>query len=381
MDHYSPLLKKSGLKLKNILLWSLVLLILASPAIPAAQIHPEVRLKDLGRMEGVRSNQLAGMGLVMGLQGTGDKGDLVIAMLGNLTQNFGISINRNDLKSKNAAVVTVTCELPPFARNGEKIDVTVSAVGDAKSLEGGILLQTPLKAANGNIYAVAQGPIFIGGFSASASGSSLSKNISTTGRIPGGALVERETSWNSGNGETIRFLLREPDFTTADRVARVLNARFGSVAYASDAGCVEIKIPQTFKGRTPHFIAELEILKITPDTIARVVINERTGTVAMGGNVKISEVAVAHGNLTVTIATQKGVSQPQPFSEGETVILEQSLITAEEERGSLAHLEASATVEDVVKSLNALGATPRDIITILQAIDRAGALQGELVIL
>lgn len=370
----------SSSRIRNILLCSVVLVLALTCAAAAAQV-PQVRLKDLGRMEGVRSNQLVGMGLVMGLQGTGDKGDLVTAMLGNLTQNFGVAMDRDDLKSKNAAVVTVTCQLPPFARSGETIDVTVSAIGSAKSLEGGVLLQTPLKAANGNVYAVAQGPVSIGGFSAGASGSSVSKNISTTGRIPGGAIVERETSWNSGDGQTIRFLLREPDFTTADRVSKALNDRFGSVAYATDAGCVEIRIPPNFRGRTAHFIAALEKLEISPDTIARVVVNERTGTVAMGGNVRISEVAVAHGNLTVTIATQKGVSQPQPFSRGETVTLEQSLVTAEEESGSLSRMEASATVDDVVKSLNALGATPRDIITILQAIDRAGALHGELVIL
>lgn len=368
--------------LRKTMIWAGLFLLLAVHAAAASSgIHPEVRLKDIGRMEGVRSNQLVGMGLVLGLQGTGDKGDLVLAMLGNLAQNFGVVMDRDDLKTKNAAVVTVTCELPPFARSGEKVDVTISAVGEAKSLEGGVLLQTPLKSAGGEVYAVAQGPVSIGGFSAGASGSRLSKNISTTGRIPGGALVERETTWDSGKGDIIRFLLRDPDFTTADRITRVLNDRFGPVASAADAGCVEIRIPPSFRGKTSHFIAALEKLEITPDTIARVVINERTGTVAMGGDVKISEVAVAHGNLTVTIATQNGVSQPQPFSGGDTVELQQSTITAEEENGSLARLETSATVDDVVKSLNTLGATPRDIITILQAIDKAGALHGELVII
>jgi len=192
-----------------------------------AQVYPEVRLKDIGRIEGVRSNQLVGMGLVIGLQGTGDKGDLVLAMLGNLVDNFGISIDRDDLKSKNTAVVTVTCELPPFVRNGDRIDVTVSSVGDAKSLEGGVLLQTPLKAANGGVYAVAQGPITIGGFSAGGAGSSVSKNFSTTGRIPGGAIVERETSWEIDDAGKIRFFLSKPDFTTADRVARAINKNYG----------------------------------------------------------------------------------------------------------------------------------------------------------
>ncbi len=380
MDIYSNLKKNKKRRSGRIILFLLFLFICSFPVKAYSQVHPEVRLKDLGRIGGVRSNQLVGMGLVVGLQGTGDRGDLVLAMLGNLVENFGISMSRDDLRSKNAAVVTVICKLPPFARNGENIDVTVSAAGDAKSLEGGVLLQTPLKAATGDVYAVAQGPLSIGGFSAGSSGSRLSKNISTTGRIPNGAIVERETAWETDQ-DMIRFLLRKPDFTTANRVVSALNQRYGAVAYATDAGCVEIRIPPQFRRRTSRFIADLEGLYIRPDTVARVVVNERTGTVAMGGDVKISEVAVAHGNLTVSIRVQKAVSQPEPFSGGITVPLEQASITAEEERGSLAHLETSATIDDVVKSLNTLGATPRDIITILQAIDNAGALQGELIVM
>lgn len=345
------------------------------------QVHPEVRLKDLGRFEGVRPNQLVGMGLVMGLQGTGDKGELVIAMLGNMVENFGISMSRNDLKSKNAAVVTITCELPAFARNGEQIDVTVSAMGDAKSLEGGVLLQTPLKAANGSVYAVAQGAVSIGGFSAGGAGSSLAKNVSTTGLIPNGAIVERETSWDGGNGSQIRFFLKRPDFTTADRVANILNQSYGSIATVSDAGCIDISIPAQFRGKASAFIASSESLRVRPDALARIVVNERTGTVTIGGDVRISEVVVAHGNLTVSVGVDKFVSQPAPLSPGETTVIETATITAEEEKGSLALLETTTTVDDVVKSLNALGATPRDIITILQAIDKAGALQGELIVM
>lgn len=360
-----------------------VLALLAADARNPAwgQVHPEVRLKDLGRFEGVRTNQLVGMGLVMGLQGTGDKGDLVLAMLGNLAENFGISMNRDDLKSKNTAVVTVTCELPAFVRNGEQIDVTVSALGDAKSLEGGVLLQTPLKAANGSVYAVAQGAVSIGGFSAGTAGSGLAKNISTTGRIPNGAIVERETSWDAGEGGRIRFFLRQPDFTTAERVALVLNQSYGSIATVSDAGCIEISLPAKFRDSTSGFIASVESLRVRPDALARVVVNERTGTVTIGGDVRISEVVVSHGNLTVSVETDKYISQPAPRSFGETTVVETATITAEEEKGSLALLETTSTVDDVVKSLNALGATPRDIITILQAIDKAGALQGELVIM
>jgi len=376
-------LMKSFVKSYKMLCFVIVsLFLLAFCSTGYAQVYPEVRLKDIGRIEGVRSNQLVGMGLVIGLQGTGDKGDLVLAMLGNLVENFGISIDRKDLKSKNTAVVTVTCELPPFVRNGDRIDVTVSSAGDAKSLEGGVLLQTPLKAANGAVYAVAQGPITIGGFSAGGAGSSVSKNFSTTGRIPGGAIVERETNWEIDNAGKIRFFLSKPDFTTADRVARAINKNYGyAIAQAKDAGCVEITVPPQYRGKLTPFIASLESVKVTPDSVAKVVINERTGTIVIGGDVKIAEVAVAHGNLTVTIKGSKAVSQPEPFSFGETAITNQAEVAAEEEPGSMTVMKTSATVDDVVRSLNALGATPRDIITILQAIDQAGALQGELVIM
>ncbi len=347
----------------------------------AAQVHPMTRLKDIGRFEGVRPNQLVGMGLVMGLQGTGDRGDLVEAMLGNLMENFGITMSRSDLRSRNAAVVNVTCELPPFVRAGEQIDVTVSAAGDAKSLEGGVLLQTPLKAANGQVYAVAQGPLSIGGFSAEAAGSRVSKNMTNTARIPNGAIVERETSWQAGSGDSIRFFLRRPDFTTADRVASRINDRYGPIAVVTDAGCVEMRLPAEYGGNPARFIAAVETVEVRPDALARVVVNERTGTVTMGGNVRISEVAVAHGNLTVTVKARPLVSQPEPFSLGETVTGERATIAAEEEQGHLTRMESTATVQDVVESLNTLGATPRDIITILQAIDQAGALQGELVVM
>lgn len=340
----------------------------------------EVRLKDIGRIEGARPNQLVGLGLVVGLQGTGDKGELVSAMLGNFTRNFGVAVDRKDLKSKNVAVVSVTCELPPFVREGERVDVTLSAVGDAKSLQGGVLLQTPLKAANGNVYAVAQGAVSLGGFSAGKGGSGVAKNISTTGRIPGGALVERATSFDIGDGRTIRFLLRNPDFTTASRVTEALNRKYGNVALLKDAGCVEITVPERFAGDPSTFVASMEGLSVSPDTAARVVVNERTGTVAIGGQVRILEVAVAHGNLTVSVKAAKTVSQPSPLSGGKTVPIQTAEISAQEDANRIMKLESSATVDDVVQSLNRLGATPRDIITILQAIDQAGALQGELIL-
>jgi len=365
------LAKKGGL-----LLFSLIGFFLLS----AGSASCEVRLKDIGRIEGARPNQLVGMGLVVGLQGTGDKGELVSAMLGNFARNFGVAIDRKDLKSKNVAVVSVTCEMPPFVRDGERVDVTLSALGDAKSLQGGVLLQTPLKAANGNVYAVAQGPVSLGGFSAEKGGSGVAKNISTTGRIPGGALVERETSFEMGNGGRIRFFLKNPDFTTASRVSEVLNRTFGNVASVKDAGCVEISVPERFSGDLSAFVASMEGLPVRPDTAARVVVNERTGTVAIGGQVRILEVAVAHGNLTVSVKGSKSVSQPLPFSGGKTVPVQTAEISAQEEASRITKIESSATVDDVVQSLNRLGASPRDIISILQAIDQAGALQGELIL-
>ncbi|MFP4482582.1 MAG: flagellar basal body P-ring protein FlgI [Thermovirgaceae bacterium] len=379
-DHQRRQSKRSTIHFCAVILC--VALCISAFALPAeARVHPMTRLKDIGRFEGVRPNQLVGMGLVMGLQGTGDRGDLVEAMLGNLMENFGITLSRSDLRSRNAAVVNVTCELPPFVRAGEQIDVTVSAAGDAKSLEGGVLLQTPLKAANGQVYAVAQGPLSIGGFSAEAAGSRVSKNMTNTARIPNGAIVEQETSWQAGSGDAIRFFLRRPDFTTADRVASRINDMYGPIAVVTDAGCIEMRLPAEYGGNPSRFIAAVETFEVRPDALARVVVNERTGTVTMGGNVRISEVAVAHGNLTVSIEAEPEVSQPDPFSLGETVEGERATIEAEEDEGHLTRMESTATVEDVVESLNALGATPRDIITILQAIDQAGALQGELVVM
>ncbi|MFA0888283.1 MAG: flagellar basal body P-ring protein FlgI [Synergistales bacterium] len=356
------------------LLWSAVLLFSAGCA------SGEIRLKDIGRIEGSRPNQLVGMGLVVGLQGTGDKGELVTAMLGNLARNFGIVLDRKDLKSKNVAVVTVTCELPPFVKSGERVDVTLGAVGDAKSLQGGVLLQTPLKAANGSVYAAAQGSVSLGGYSTGKGGSGIAKNISTTGRIPGGALVERETSCEIGKDGKVRFFLRTPDFTTASRVQEVLNRAYGNVAGVRDAGCVEITVPDRFAGDPSAFVASMEGLQVRPDAAARVIVNERAGTVAIGGHVRILEVAVAHGNLTVSVKAAKTVSQPAPLSGGKTVPVQTAEISAQEEANRVMRIESSSTVEDVVKSLNSLGATPRDIITILQAIDQAGALQGELII-
>lgn len=347
----------------------------------AEELHPDVRVKDLVNVEGVRPNQLIGMGLVVGLQGTGDKGDLALRMMQNMARQFGVAVDTKAIKSKNAAVVTVTCELPAFARPGQTVDVGVSAMGDAKSLQGGVLLQTPLQAADGKVYAVAQGPLLVGGFAAGGQGAQVTKNITTTGRVAGGAIVERDVPMAFAEGGRITLLLRNPDFTTAQRVAEALNRQYGNIAAPVDATRVAVVVPPAFGTNPTQFLAEVEGLRVRPDTVARVVVNERSGTVVMGGDVRIGSVAVAHGNLTVRVQERQDVSQPQPFSRGETTVTTQTDVSVQEQPGQLLTLPAATSVNDLVKSMNGVGASPRDIIAILQAIQQAGALHGELVVM
>lgn len=347
-----------------------------------AATQPLVRLKDVVTVEGVRENQLVGMGLVVGLQGTGDKSRMAMQMMSNMSQNFGVNIDPAAVRSKNAAVVSVTCQLSPFLAPGQNTDVIVSAMGDAKSLEGGVLLQTPLKAANGQVYAVAQGPLTIGGWAQTgASGSTEKKNIVTVGRVPNGAIVEQGVPMSFTPQGNISLLLRQYDFTTAQRVASAINAKFGNVAHAVDGGRVNVNLPSDYRNSPSAFIASLEGMSIRPDAVARVVVNERTGTIVMGGNVRIGNVAVSHGSLMVSVQESPQASQPEPFSRrGDTVVTPQSQVDVQENAGQLVELPASSTVADLVTAINAVGAKPRDLIAILQAMDAAGALHGELVI-
>ncbi len=344
-------------------------------------VNPQVRIKDLADVDGVRSNQLSGVGVVMGLQGTGDKSNMSIQALRNLMRRFGVTLSEKDVKSKNVAVVAVTATLPPFVRSGQTVDVTVSAIGDAKSLQGGVLLQTPLQAANGAVYAVAQGPLLVGGFSAGGGGSNVTKNVVTVGQIGGGAIVERDVPTDFSFGGQMSLLLRNPDFTTARRMAEAINSRFGNIATPLDAGRVAVQLPGAYSSAPSAFIADMENMRITPDVQARVVVNERTGTVVMGGNVQISSVAVAHGDLTVRIDQDKQVSQPNPFAGGTTTPYTNTQVQVDEQRGSFIKMDATTTVDQLVDAINSVGASPRDVIGILQAIDRAGALHGELVIM
>lgn len=339
-----------------------------------------VRIKELARVSGVRNNQLFGYGLVVGLDGSGDSNQVAFTAraVANLMQRFGVSIAPETLKTRNVAAVVVTADLPPFVREGNRIDVLVSSVGDARTLQGGTLLQTPLEGADGQVYAVAQGPVSIGGFAAGGRGANVTRNHPTVGRIPNGAIVEREVPVTAVKDGELSLLLSRPDYATAARVVQAINRKLGAAAARSvDAGTVRVRVPAGRANDLVGLVAELEVLPVETDTPARVVINERTGTVVIGGRVVIAPVAVSHGGLVVEVAQETAVSQPAPLSGGHTVTTQQPQTRVQEEPATVFGLQG-ATVEELVKALNALRLTPRDIIAILQAIKQAGAMQAEL---
>lgn len=343
-------------------------------------VSASARVKDVAKVQGVRSNQLVGYGLVVGLAGTGDsnKSLFTIQSVASMLKSFGVTMNAAQVQSKNVAAVMITAQLPPFVKPGDTIDVTISSLGDAKSLQGGTLVQTPLRAANGAVYAVGQGPLSLGGYSAGGSGNSQQKNFPTVGTIPGGAIVERDVPADFSANGTITLALNQPDFTTASRVSEAVESRFGAIAYARDPGTVIVTVPGEYSSSVVSFVAALEELPVTPDAVAKVIINERTGTIVMGSQVSISEVAVAQGSLTVKITTSQEVSQPPLLSGGKTVVTDKKEVAVDEQKGSLIVLPASTKVGDVVNALNAVGATPRDIMAILQAMKAAGALHAEV---
>jgi len=343
----------------------------------------EVRIKDITRLQNLEEVQLFGYGLVVGLNGTGDKtgATFTLQSISNMLQNMGIVIDPEKIRVKNCAAVMVTSKVSAFSKPGTRIDVMVSSLGNATSLEGGTLLLTPLQGIDGNVYVLAQGPVSIGGFNVETGGAAFRKNHPTVGKIPGGGIVKKSPLAEIPR-EEIGLLLSQPDFTTASRISEAINKHFSeNLATAKDASVVKVKIPQSLQGeKLVEFISQIQNLPVIPETSARVVINERTGTIVMGSKVRISPVAVAHGNLFVTIERTPVISQPPPLSEGETVVEEKTEIKAEEERGRVVLLEGT-TVEELVRSLNALGVTPRDIIAIFQALKEAGALQAELIIM
>ena len=347
-----------------------------------------IRIKDLADIQGVRQNQLVGNGLVVGLDGTGDSSKgLASQELANLVRRFGVNFTGTDIKSKNVAAVLVTAQLPPFSRRGSQVDVQVSSLGDAKSLQGGILVQTPLIGADGRVYAVAQGALSVGGFSAGSTGGGgalVQKNHPVVGRIPNGALIEREVPSDFAADGILRMRLRQPDFTTARRVVEAINSRWKDVALAPDLGTVFIRLPEEAKaaGGLVGFVSEMERLTVTPDTAARVVINERTGTIVAGSEVRLAPTAISHGNLYITIKNLPLVSQPEPISGGRTVQMDDQSTTATEQEARVIVLEPQGpTLGDLALALNQLKVTPRDIIAIFQAIKDAGALHAELIIM
>jgi flagellar P-ring protein precursor FlgI len=348
--------------------------------------HAASRLKDVVNVEGVRENILIGYGLVVGLNGTGDKlnnTSFTEKSLQAFLERLGVNTRGDALKTKNIAAVTVTASLPPFARTGSRIDVTVSTLGDAKSLQGGVLLATPLLGADGEVYAVAQGALASGGFSAeAASGSSVTKGVPTSGYISAGAIVEKEVPFDFNTLSTVKLALRNPDISTANRITEVINTEFKSpMAVTRDPGTVELTVPMEYRNNVSNLLGQVEQLKVTPDSVAKVVIDEASGTIVMGENVRISTVAVAQGNLVVRIEENPAVSQPGAFAPAgaQTVVVPQSKIDVEENKGKkFAVMPSGTTLRELVAGLNALGIGPRDMISILQTIKASGAMQAEL---
>jgi len=352
-----------------------------------------VRIKDITDLEGARSNQLVGFGLVVGLEGTGSQSVFTQQVAVDMLQRFYVvaktlALQRGDavFKSGNIAAVMVTADLGPFQRNGSKIDVIVSTLDDATSLFGGTLILTPLKGADNVVYAVAQGPLSVGGFNfrvpngAATPTASTQKNHPTVGRIAGGAIVEREARGEILCNGQIRLTLRQADFATSRSIAAVINKLYPESAYTLDAGTVQVVVPRGLCPKVVSFVSDIGVLEVSPDVPARVVINERTGTIVAGDQVKVATVALTHGNLAILTSNTPVASQPLPFSRGKTVVLPRATVGVTEAQGSVQVLEQSVTVAELARALNALGATPRDLIVIFQMLKQAGALHAELVI-
>lgn len=342
-----------------------------------------VRLRDLAAIEGVRDNQLVGYGLVVGLNGTGDKRQAVFPAqtLSNLLERLGVSVPATALQAKNTAAVMLTATLPPFAQPGTRIDVTAAALGDATSLQGGILPLTPLKSAGGQVFAAGQGALVLAGLTAGALGTGQTVNHPTVGRIPQGAIVEQVPP-SELSASTLRLQLKRADFGNAARLTAAINARFashrGPAARAENSSLIAVDLPTTFSGRMVEFISELESLRIETGRPARIVINERTGTIVLGSEIRIAPASILHGNLTVEIETRFDVSQPAPFSQGQTTVVPQTGVGVKEEKARNVKLGDGATVDELVRGLQAIGSTARDIVAILQSLQAAGALEAEI---
>ena len=350
-----------------------------------ARADTMTRLKDVVSLQGPEALPLMGYGLVVGLNKTGDRRQTIFSTqsLANILQQFGLSVNPDEVKVENIAAVLVTANLPAYARPGVKLDITASSIGDARSLQGGTLLATALRGPSGQIHALAQGPLSIGGFGGGGGGNSVVVNHLTVGRVPGGALVQLGSGVTLPALETLSLSLRDPDFSNAVRVAQAINTDLGpNLAHVVDPGTVNVKVPDQYRAAVSDLMARLEMLSVSSDTPARVVINERSGTIVVGASVRIAAAAVAHGNLSVRISTRVEASQPGALARvGETVVVPNTQVDVREGTARLVALEEGTTLEAVVRALNTLGATPRDIIAIMQALKAAGALRAEIVIL
>jgi flagellar P-ring protein precursor FlgI len=341
----------------------------------------QVRIKDIAGVQGARSNQLVGFGLVVGLDGSGDTNSTIFTTQSvvNALQRLGVNVPQGIVKVKNVAAVIVTAELPAFVKQGSRIDVTVNSIGDARSLQGGTLLQTPLQGADSQVYAVAQGPLSIGGFNFSAGGAQVQKNHVTVGRIPRGAIVEQEVPMSISDGQSIQIALKEPDFTTASRIAEEIGKQVPETqALAVDPYTVRVTVPETRRGNLVGFISQIEAIPVQPDTTAKIVVNERTGTVVIGGDVRVSPCAIAHGSIQVRVENTPVVLPPEPLNPNPGQVVPLKDVSAKETKAKLAAIPAATTVEQLVKALNALGVTPRDLINILQAMRTAGHITADI---
>ena len=344
------------------------------------------RIKDLTEIEGDRDNQLVGYGLVVGLAGDGDSNpQSTLHSVANVLQRYGITVNpQQDITAKNTAAVMVTADISSFLKAGSRIDVTVASIGDAKALQGGVLLQTPLMGAEGRVYAVAQGPIAIGGFlggTGGTGGATVQKNHPTVGTISNGAIVEREIPSQIVHDGVMRLLLSNPDYMSAARTADAVNAVWPSAAMAMDAATIQVRLPENYRARQVSFIADLGTIDVNPDTMARIVINERTGTIVATSTVRISQVAIADGSLTITVTSNVGASQPNAFSSGgSTQALQSTQTSVNETKGNLIILNPGPTIDRLAAALNALGVSTREMMAIFQTLKRSGALQAELII-
>ena len=344
-----------------------------------------IRIKDLVEFDGVRGNDLLGYGLVVGLNGTGDglrNAPFTEEIMANLLERLGVNVAGEEFRPKNVAAVMVTATLPPFARSGGRVDVTVSAIGDAKSLLGGTLVMTPMNGADGQIYAVAQGTIIAGGFQVEGEGARVVQGVPTSGTIPSGGRVEREVAFEFSNLTSVRLALKTPDFTTAGRIETAINREFdGPIAVMTDAGTVALDLSALGRVSPAHVMARLENLTVVPESRARVIVDQRSGTIVMGEDVRISTVAVAQGGLTLRVQETPLVAQPNPFAEGETVVVPRTQVSLEQADGTgLAEVDGGASLSEVVAGLNALGVAPYDMIDILKSIHAAGALHAELIV-